>query len=347
MVAAVRAVTCSVIVALAGLSGLAAASTSAPRILSLAANGPASDRVSPGGMELAASAGARGALLSYTWAELEPAPRRYDAGQLYGIRYLSEKRGLKLLLGLQVVDTTVKATPRDLVHTRFDSQRMKERFHALVDALGPYLNRNVQYISIGNGVDMYLSRNPEAWPAYLDFYRDSVQYLHEVAPWIAVGATATFGGVIRKARGRMLELNRASDVQLVTYFPVAGDFQVRSPGVPLRDFKALLRISGDRPLVLPEVGYPDSAALGSSELKQAAFVRSLFAAWKRLAGRMPFVNYLYLHDLAPRACDEITGFYGHTKSNFKEFVCSIGLRHSSGTPKPAWSALVREAARLR
>jgi hypothetical protein len=78
------------------------------RTLSLAVN-PASGAGALSGVEIAASAGARGALLSYTWSELEPSARRYAVSQFRGLSYFTRTRGLRVLLGLQVVDTTVKA----------------------------------------------------------------------------------------------------------------------------------------------------------------------------------------------------------------------------------------------
>jgi hypothetical protein len=200
----------------------------------------------------------------------------------------------------------------------------------------------VAYVSVGNGVDMYLARNPAAGPAYRDFYADAVRYLHRAAPWIKVGTTATFSGLVRKARGRMAGLNRVSDIELVTYFPVRGDFAVRRASAPRSDFPRLLSLAGKRPLVFAEVGYPDAPELGSSKAKQAAFVQHVFDAWRRAGARVPFLNFLFLHDLAPSECDAVTGFYGHTgKNRFRPFLCSLGLREYDGRPKPAWQALLR------
>lgn len=313
------------------------------RTLSLAVN-PAAGAGALSGVGVAARAGARGAFLSYTWSELEPAPGRYAISKFRGLSYFTRARGLRVLLGLQVVDTTVKATPRDLAGASFDSAVMKDRFHRLVDALRPHLDEKVAYISVGNGVDMFLARNPSAWPAFRAFYADAVAYLHRVAPWVKVGTTATFSGLVRKARGRMADLNRLSDIELVTYFPVKGDFVVRAPSAPRADFRRLLRLAGKRPLVFAEVGYPDAAELGSSKEKQAAFVTNVFRAWRRAGARVPFLNFLFLHDLSPAECDAVTGFYGHTRKNrFRPFFCSLGLREADGRPKPAWQALVRAA----
>jgi hypothetical protein len=328
-------------------AGYAGAVTRSPeRILSLAVN-PAAGAGPLTGADLAARTGARGALLSYTWSELEPAPGRYALSQFKGLRYFAEQRGLKVLLGLQVVDTTVKSVPTDLVGTPFDARLLKERFHRLVDALRPHLSENVAYVSVGNGVDMYLARNPGAWPAYREFYADAVRYLHASAPWIKVGATATFSGLVRKARGRMADLNRLSDVELATYFPVHGDFVVRAPSAPLADLPRLLRLAGGRPLLLAEVGYPDASELDSSEARQAAFVRNVFTAWKRAGARLPFLNFLFLHDPPATQCDAATGFYGHAGNRFRAFFCSLGLRRANGTPKRAWAEVVRGAAGVR
>ncbi|MBA3366985.1 MAG: hypothetical protein H0U03_14590 [Actinobacteria bacterium] len=332
--------------ALATGGALAARDSGKSRVLALAFNGlPTATPAS--GVDLAVSAGARGSVLSYTWQELEPSPGRYATRQMSGLRYFTQTRKLKVFLGLQVIETTVKATPGDLVHVSFDAPEMKRRFRALVDALRPYLNENVTYISVGNGVDMYLARHPAAWPAYREFYADAARYLHSVAPWIKVGVTTTFSGAVRKARRKVADLNRLSDVQMITYYPVQGLFQVRPPSVVLGDLRALLEISGSRPLVLPEIGYPSAPALGSSQKQQSAFVDALFSAWRRLGNRIPFLNLLYLHDLEPRACSDMAAFYGHARTEFRTFVCSLGFRQADGSPKAAWKALLTGASALR
>ena len=317
-------------------------------VVAVAVNPPAHSPNSHRGIDIALAAGARGTFHSVTWSRLEPSRGHYNHAAMSEISYLSGARGFQVLLGLQVVNTTARETPRDLAALDFDAPAVRERFHALVDELAPYLNRNVRYISVGNEVDMYLARRPAEWASYQAFYADAAAKIRRVAPWIEVGVTTTFSGAVRKQRRKVEALNRSSDVHIHTYYAVQGEFAVRPPSVPRTDLSRLLELSGRKPLVFQEVGYPASPALGSSEAKQAAFVGNVFDAWRDERERIPFLNFLPLHDLSTQACDEIAAYYGRAGAEkLKAFLCSLGLRHANGAAKPAWKAFVQGASTMR
>lgn len=224
------------------------------------------------GAEMAEKAGVRGTTISFKWSELEPAAGQFKLDDLVGgLRFWTGKYDFTVELSLALINTTTIETPPDLAGVTFDAPQMKERFHALIDALRPYLDEHVAYLSIGNEVDVYLGMH-QAWKAYQAFYEDAVAYVHKVAPWIKVGVTSTADGVLRTYPAEVAALNKPSDVFIVTYYPLTEGFDVRSPDAPLADFPRLLAASAGRPLVLQEVGYPASPLLKSSEQKQAEFV---------------------------------------------------------------------------
>jgi hypothetical protein len=106
----------------------------------------------------------------------------------------------------------------------------------------------------------------------------------------------------------------------------------------------MVGLAGRGQVILQEVGYPSSTLLASSELTQAQFVTDVFRAWTPRIARIPFLNFFLLHDLPAPTCKELASYYGlpHDQ-NFQAFLCSVGLRHADGRPKPAWSALVKGA----
>jgi hypothetical protein len=280
-------------------------------------------------------------------SKLEPSAGRFDFKEVSdGISYLGNTRGMTLHVTIRVLNTTARETPPDLVKVTFDSRQMKDRFHALFDALVPHLNQHVTYLSIGNEVDVYLAMHNE-WAAYKDFYDDAAAYVHKTAPWIKVGVTCTFDGASRTAAREVSALNASSDVYVITYYPLKPDFSVREPDAPLTDFPTMMKLAGNKPLVLQEVGYPTSPVLASSEQKQADFVANVYAAWRANAGQIPFLNFLALHDFTPQMCDDLAKYYGlRFNKNFYEYLCTLGLRKVDGTPKPGWKAFVDGAAAM-
>jgi hypothetical protein len=296
---------------------------------------------------LAYQVGARGMHLSDKWSDLEPSAGSYRLDDFSkGIEYLS-LRGFTIQLALQIVNTTAKETPPDLLPMSFNSKKMKDRFHAFFDALLPHLSRNVEYLSIGNEVDVYLAAHDE-WIAYKEFYEDVAAYIHNVASWIKVGVTCTFGGATSGSAGQVAALNESSDVYMLTYYPLTAGFMVQEPTVPLTDIAKMVALAKGRPLILQEVGYPTSALLGSSEQKQADFIANVYEAWHAAGGHIPFLNFFLMHDFTPAMCDGFEMYYGlpHNR-NFYEFLCTLGLRRADGTTKRGWQVFVDGAADFR
>ena len=257
---------------------------------------------------------------------------------------MARVRGLAIEVNLQILNTTDKETPPDLVETSFGDPAMLSRFRALFDAVRPLLDSHVRYLAIGNEVDVYLEAHPDEWPAYRAFFEGAAAYVRQQAPWLQVGVASTFGGARGPAAANVAELNQASDVWILTYYPLEGIFQATNPAAPDVDFPAMVDLAGGKPIVLQEVGYPTAERLGSSEAEQAGFVGHVFGAWQAAGDAIPFLNYFLLHDLTDSMCDDLLVYYGLPNEDFKAFLCSLGLRRADGAAKQGWEAF-RDAAR--
>lgn len=296
--------------------------------------------------ERGAEAGVTGNFISYKWSELEPATGEFELEDLTnGLNYLRTFYDYQFLFGIQLLNTTDRETPPDLLDVPFDDPRMLERFKALFDALLPYLDEDVRYLSIGNEVDIYLAAQGE-WNAYSTFYAAAVEYVHQTAPWMQVGVTATYGGVQHHTE-ELRHLNQPSDVYIITYYPLGVAFTADNPAAPLVDFPRMVELAGGLPVILQEVGYPSAELLGGSEAEQAEFVQHVFEAWAASGDAIPFLNYFLMGDLSEQICTDLEGYYGLSHPNFHAYLCSIGLRYADGTPKQAWQTFVDEGQAWR
>jgi hypothetical protein len=294
---------------------------------------------------LAFNAGVRGTVASDTWADLEPAPGTYAVQNLQNEIGFFGGAGFKLFVGIQMINTVAKTTPADLENVAWDDPQMKARFHALLDALRPSLASRVKYLSIGNEVDVYLAAHSNEWGPFHNFYEDALAYVHRTMPGMQVGVTATFGGASGASSANVAQLNTQSDAWILTYYPGSGDFQFTNPQAPLADFPRMVSLAGSRPVLLQEVGYASSALLGSSENDQAAFVGNVFQAWQAAGERIPFLSYFVMHDFTPDVCTALANYYGLPNDpNFQAYLCTLGLRHTDGTPKAGWQTFVTTAA---
>lgn len=295
-------------------------------------------------LQTSVEAGANGELIAKTWSELESGAGAFTLDDFTGdITYRRTAYRQTFFVGIQLVNTLVKDTPPDLLDVAFDDPRMIERFKALIDALLPYFETDVRYLSIGNEVDVYLE-NHNQWEAYKTFYDAAVAYVHEVAPWIKVGVTFTYGGT-KTMTDKVRALNEVSDVVILTYYPLESDLHVQPPDAPLQDFPAMLALTDDKPLILQEVGYPSAEQLGSSEAKQAEFVTHVYEAWDQAGDRIPFLSFFAMGDFSDQLTEQLSGYYGITGAdNFTALLRTLGLRQVDGTPKLGWQAFVEGAA---
>jgi len=291
--------------------------------------------------------GVDGDLFTAKWNELEGANGKYLFDDyLDGMGSYESVYPDVLMFGIQVLNTTAKETPPDLMNVAFDDPQMLTRFNALIDAALPKFGKYVRYLAIGNEVDVYLANHPQEWAVYKTFYDGVVAHVHQVAPQIQVGVTVTFDGLLRHTN-EISKLNEKSDAFSVTYYPLGAGFSADNPDAPLTDFPKIVSLAHGLPVLLQEVGYPTSDLLHSSEAEQVEFVKSVFAAWKSAGDSIPYLNYFLLHDFTEDLCNTFEGYYGLKNPNFHAYLCTLGLRKADGTPKLAWQTFVDEAAKWR
>ncbi len=319
----------------------------ARRVLSMYAN-PAAGEDPGAAAALAIDAGARGTFMAYAWSALEPVLGVFQLSDIHAALVDAvHRRGLTVLLGIQLINTVAKGVPLDLAAVPWNAPEMKTRFRTLIDVLAPLLAGRVAYLSIGNEVDYFLDYYDTSggWPAYIDFYADAAAYVRERVPGVKVGVTVTYHGASTSARSRVQALNAASDVFIYTYYPIDERGHATGPGAPAEVLSRMVELAGGRPAVVQEIGTTSAPLVGGSEADQAEFLRLLFAAWAAIdPARMPFVSVFHLTDFSAEFVDFLAAFYGVPDSEeVKAFLGSLGLRRSDGTPKPAWDAFVRGA----
>ena len=303
-------------------------------------------------VDLAYNAGARGQQINFSWGALEPSAGNYDAAKLAEISAALDRAArlsLTQYVGLQPINTLYRDVPTDLVGRAFDDPLVKQRFRALLDrVVGAHVGR-IQYLAIGNEVDIYLGAHPEEVAAYTSFFRDAANYARTLDVKIKVGVTGTADGVLGARVGLLANLNNAgADVVMLTYYPIRfdalGAVTVRDPSVVGSEVSRLLTFAGSRPLVFQEAGFPSSPLNLSSEAMQSTFFRELFVAVRAADGRIPYVNVFLLHDLRTQTCDELAAFYQFADStSFRAYLCSLGLLQSNGQAKSSWQTLKTES----
>lgn len=143
----------------------------------------------------------------------------FSAGQLENFANAmehGEANHLTQLVGIQVIDTVVRRVPSSLAGTGWSSPTMIDAMHGLLDQLIPSMRNRVQYISIGNEVDLYFEERPQdELDTYRAFCDDAARYLRQHLPGVQVGITVPAGGWLGADVQRWLDLSVGRDVMTV------------------------------------------------------------------------------------------------------------------------------------
>jgi hypothetical protein len=309
------------------------------QVLAIAAS-PAQGVSASAALNLVRSAGARGQGVDLHWPDLEPSPGVYDFTTANQITTIQAQGTFRIHVTLGVINTTIRQVPSDLATASWTSPQMMGRFQNMLMALLNQFGSQIDSIAIGNEVDVYLNANPAEWSTYNYFYGAASALIRTNYPSVRVGVTSTFGGATDPQVGPLVaSLNSVSDLFMMNYYPLNPDYSPRDPSVVAGDFAKILAVSPNKPILLQEVGFPTSTALGSSEQLQAQFVQNVFSEWLKAGDKIPYLNFFLLHDAALQACQQIATQFGVSDPNFVLFFCSLGLRNSDGTDKQAWPAL--------
>lgn len=291
---------------------------------------------------VAKSVGAQCASLSLNWDDLEPAPGHYadPSNFLYLANAYYPAQGLELDLFIRPVDTDGPHLPADLRGTSFDDRVVGDRFVKLLDFVFSKLPRvELNLIAIGNELTLAHDAGSSFWRQYEVFFRAVKDYLTRRDPELPVGVVGTMYELVGSHRRVMERLNRHSDVVLVSYYPLNGDFSVKDPGVVPGDYDALTRLYRGRPIYVSETGYPSSPLLGSSEQDQSRFVAQTFRAWDAHRAQIRYISFCWLHDISSEKLKELFRYYGSTHARFGAYLGTLGLRTRDGRDKRAFGTL--------
>lgn len=320
------------------------------RVLGIQVN-EAEDRDYPKAFATAKSLGAEAVSLSMNWDDIEVSPGMFAPTPNYlamaNAFYPAAK--MKLDLFIRPLDTNGLHLPRDLRGKPIDDPLVIDRFMKCLNwVLSQVPDIELSYLGIGNEIDVGMGKDWAGYRRYAWFLEAIKTRLNAKRPKLNVGASATLDGLVGLAREELREINRHTDLVIVTYYPLEPGVGVKDPSTVHDDFRKLADSYAGKPIVFSEAGYPSSGDLKSSQRRQAEFVRELFKAWDAHAAQVRQVTFYQLTDTGPDAVAYFTRYYGLSGGPFKAFLGSLGLRTfaGSGRDKEAFGAL-REEAKAR
>lgn len=283
--------------------------------------------------------------LTFPWSALEPTANAIDVSFLqFGMDFY-RAQGVKVVLSIPTLDTVAKLVPPDLASTPMDDAQMIARFETLLDAVLAVCGTELEYLVIGNEVNILLDGAVQAdWDAFEVFVNAGVAHAHSVTPGVLVGISLADKEL---PDTRVNDLVAGTDVFFGTYYEIGNDFGgMPTANTPAEAFDLFLDAAGaTQPVVVKECGYPSGTAAGGTLAGEQQFVNDVFVAWDARAARMPLLTYSRMFDGLVSDCEAQAASYGLPgNAAFIDFLCTLGLRTYADTSKPAWDDFVANAA---
>lgn len=280
------------------------------------------------------------------WRDLEPEKEKYDLERRLGGFEYGVKQGLIPYFGVSLINTVKRDMPDDLISLKWEDPVLLERFTKLVTEVKSKLPQNLPYFVIGNEVDVYFQKHPEEVGSYLAFYEKAKAVVKQHFPGAQVGITVTMEGLTKQERKEIVsKIVKASDAAFFTFYPVF-NMQTGKMGETAKYLDIIIAEAAGKDVILQEVGFPSSTAIGSSPALQAEFFANIIPAIN-VRPQIKMASIFVLHDLEPPLCTILTNYYGIGPENnangyFQEFLCSLGVHEMNGKAKPAWGVLATE-----
>ena len=330
--------------------GQASASSlpSSQSAISVTADGPAPQGYNGSQFEnLLIQNGANFFLTNVTWGQIEISPGKYnmqdtiDGPMTFASQY--HFNGVGLIV--KMIDTNTLTMPADLENNSFDDPVVQQRFLAMLQAIAQDpSSKRINYILLGNEVDLYLGSNPTQASGFVALLQTGINLIHQEMPWVKVGTITTSSALNNPALFQ--ELTQFSDFIDYTYYPATASQMLPVSQVP-GDLNRMAAAAGTKPFAFTEIGYSSSPALHSSQKAQGDFVNTVFNTLGQYRNRIAFVSWSSLADPSPQSCQSYASQQSLSAStNYCAFLDNLGLLTNTGTPKQAWYAFVQDLSQL-
>jgi len=296
------------------------------------------------GFNLARDAGMQNIGLFLHWSVVESGPGKYDSKWLDIAEAYYPPAGVRLDLTLALYNANKKEYPRDLADYALDDPRVVERFEKLLDfVFSRFKKTELGSLNIGSEFNINFGDDGKSWEQFRKFYGRVARYARLKRQGLKVAAEVTFDGLTGANRGYVRRINEESDLIGVSYYPLDGKGNVKDPSVVREDFNAIVSMYKDKPICFYQLGYPSSSVLGSSDARQAEFIREVFRAWDLHATAIRMIDFSWLFDTSESSAGDTGRYYGMSGGKFSEFIRTLGLLTYTGERKPAFRALKEEA----
>ncbi len=299
---------------------------------------------------------------------VEPAPGRYiwemiesllpyEDTFLLHLKELKD-RGYVIQITFMNVHMDHKHLPAYLEGKGFSDSYLLERWERYLEG---FLNRYgdmIDFIELGNEVNIYFGQHPEEWPEYVEYVKLGSQVIRREKPRISIGVT--FALTEGRLEQYWRDIQPYCDHLAVTYYTPCSIFE-KSPTAEALDpnsekhfakrLDEAIRIAGEKKVLIQEIGCATHPILDSSPELQAKFIHMFFRWIREREDKLLAISWLSLMDWnyeeTKRALEGQLDQRLLDHERFMRYLTSLGLMYEDGRKKPGYYAFKEEIIRYR
>jgi hypothetical protein len=293
--------------------------------------------------EKAKEAGISISIWRHQWGDIETLLGNYKWDDIDYEISKTKEQGLKYSLIIEIIHTNrLGKYPKGISFTKFDEPDFVNNFKSFIKALLTRYSGKIDYLWIGNEVDMYLHNNKEQIEPFLNFYQEIKDEIKSANPSIIVGIVGAYHLARNNNEIKLLqELAKKGDAIALTIY-MEDDESNPSVSDTQSYFEQMLNLFPNKKIVVIETAWSSRGPKGSED-RQAEYVKEIAKVIEKHKDRFLFFAWFNLYDIPEKMNRRIAMSFGvsvNTKmgKQFLNWQGSLGLLNADGTEKLAWKA---------
>ena len=292
----------------------------------------------------------------FSWGKLETSEGEYNWTIPDYVVEVNELNDMKMSAVVMIIYTNqIGELPSDIEFTNFTDGKFKERFADFMVELLDRYGDTIEYVEIGNEVNIYLEEHPEEADDFKEFYSYVYDRMKEEHPDTRVSTVFAYHAARETDTVYMIEdLADVGDFNAFTLYiygdKFAFDGVIGNTGTYFDEIEAI----SDKPFAMIETGWSTSPMLKSSEERQVEYIDEVFDILEEKKDRIEFLGWFDSNDVGEENCEEIAESFISPEMGeniteneywtyFEEFICTLGLKDVNNKPKSGWNEWIKRS----
>ncbi len=288
-------------------------------------------------IELISNLGADVVHYGFLWSELQPGEEEFEWNFTDEVINAIEQNGEKISIIVPVINTS---DADDLPeHVSFSTFTDGNLIPAYTEFILAFLNRygdKIDYLYIGNEIDVYFSENTSEITAYKTFFQQVNDAIEVNYPNVNVGVTFTYHDALNNGT---TEIYREFSEADILGFTLYSQFLGSNPNDFTDHLNGLINLTENIgiPIAITETTWSSAGYSGSVE-NQKLFIKTALDAFKEQSGNLEYFTFWGTYDF-PQSFIELSMI---TDPEFGSWLSSLSFITNQGIPKESYCTFIDE-----